>query len=134
MFGSPSFRKQKTSLKEGRWKEFNKHAILISVGNYLHGKKNGPWKEYYDTGELMLEENYVYGVVHGRFATYHPSGQLLSEGTYHFGNREGSFRVFDEIGTHIKTLRFRKDKLIEEVEINDGHVPSTCQVPPSENQ
>ena len=51
------FGKKKPRLKEGRWKEFNKHAILISIGNYVGDRKHGEWREYYDTGELMLEEN-----------------------------------------------------------------------------
>ena len=110
------FGKRKNDLKDGRWKEFNKHAVLISVGHYVQGKKQGHWKEFYDTGELMLEENYENGVVHGRFATYHPNGKLLSEGTFQHGSREGYFKVYDEDGNHIKSLLFFKNNLIENEE------------------
>jgi antitoxin component YwqK of YwqJK toxin-antitoxin module len=110
------FGKRKPCLKEGRWKEFNKHAVVISVGNYVNDKKHGDWREYYDTGELMLEETYLNGVVHGRFATYHPNGMLLSEGMFEHGSREGYFKVYDEFGVHTKSLLFIADDLMEEVE------------------
>ena len=110
------FGKRKPCLKEGRWKEFNKHAVLISIGNYVGDKKDGEWLEFYDTGELMLKENYVDGVVHGRFATYHPGGALLSEGMYNHGSREGYFKVYDEHGVQTKSLLFIENHLMEEVE------------------
>ncbi len=110
------FGKKKTCLKEGRWKEYNKHAILISVGHYLHGHKHGHWMEYYDTGELMLEEIYENGILHGRFATYHPNGNLMSEGVYVLGSREGYFKIYNEAGGHTKSLFFIDDNLMEEIE------------------
>ena len=108
------FGKKENVLKEGRWKEFNKHAVLISVGNYVKGKKHGPWSEYYDTGELMLEENYHHGVLNGRFATYHTNGRLQSEGVYAGGSREGQFKIYSDTGLHVKSLFFIENNLIEE--------------------
>jgi antitoxin component YwqK of YwqJK toxin-antitoxin module len=110
------FSTKKKCLKEGRWKEFNKHAVLISVGHYQEGHKHGHWLEYYDTGELMLEENYDQGVLHGRFATYHLNGNLLSEGTYIRGSREGLFKVYNETGLHIKSLLFVGNDLMKEID------------------
>lgn len=107
--------------RNGRWKEFNKHAVLIADGNYVDGMKEGTWREYYDFGGLMIEENYVGGVQHGRFASYHPNGQLLSEGYFKCGQREGDFRVFSEEGIHVKTLCFKGDVKIKEIE----HAPNT---------
>jgi len=111
------FNKEKDNRKEGRWKEFNKHGVLISVGNYHDDLKHGQWFEYYDTGELVLEENYQHGIPHGRYATYHLNGTLFSEGNYVNGNREGYFLVYDEAGRQIKSLLFSEDKLVEEVEV-----------------
>jgi antitoxin component YwqK of YwqJK toxin-antitoxin module len=113
---STLFKKKKTALKNGRWKEFNRHGILIAVGNFHNDQKHGQWLEYYDTGELILEENYVYGISHGRYATYHPNGKLQSEGTYVNGKREGYFTGYDEDGVQIKSLLFSDDKLVEETE------------------
>lgn len=110
------FGKKKNLLKEGRWKEYNKRAVLISVGQYLHGNKHGHWLEYYDTGELMLEESYEDGVLHGRFATYHPNGNLMSEGMYRRGSREGYFKIYNEAGIHIKSLLFMDNNLMEEID------------------
>src|SRR5688572_33240257 len=86
------FGNRNSKLKNGKWKEFNKHAILIAEGNYLQGRKHGHWKEYYDTGEMMIEENYQDDVPQGRYAIYHRNGNLLSEGQFVNGSREGYFR------------------------------------------
>jgi antitoxin component YwqK of YwqJK toxin-antitoxin module len=93
--------------RNGKWKEFNKHAVLVSEGHYVNNKKHGVWREYYDSnGGLMIEEAYSNGVKHGRFASYHPNGQLLSEGEFQYGSREGCFKVYDENGTNIRNIVF----------------------------
>jgi antitoxin component YwqK of YwqJK toxin-antitoxin module len=107
------FRKKPTQ-KNGKWKEFNKHAVLIAEGNYSHDRKHGLWREYYDTGELMIEEVYQNGIPHGRYATYHLNGQILSEGNYVSGERDGQFKIYDELGLHIKSILFIKNNLIKE--------------------
>jgi antitoxin component YwqK of YwqJK toxin-antitoxin module len=112
-------RKANSLKKNGRWKEFNKHGILISVGIYVQGLKHGQWKEYYDTGELMLEENYQLGVMHGQFTTYHPNGSIMSEGLYRNGKREGYFKVYAACGTQTKSLLFKDDALLEEDEVSN---------------
>ena len=77
-------------IKNGKWKEFNKHAVLIAEGIYINNKKHGPWKEYYDhTGTIMIEEDFLFGVQHGRFISYHTKGHVLSQGEIHNGSREG---------------------------------------------
>lgn len=119
-------RKEPQKLKQGRWKEFNKHAVLISVGEYQHGNKHGRWKEFYDTGELMIEEDFENGIAHGRFATYHLNGKLLSEGTFQNGNREGYFRIYDEYGIQTKLILFKENKFIEEVDKNKHESSIEC--------
>ena len=108
-------------MRNGKWKEFNKHAILISEGHYVNNKKHGVWREYYDSnGSLMIEETYWHGVQHGRFASYHPNGQLLSEGEFQDGSREGCFKVYDENGTNIRNIVFLSNEEIADV---DGYKP-----------
>lgn len=109
--------KEPEQLKQGKWKEFNKHAVLIAEGNYLNGQKHGRWREYFDSGELMIEEDFEHGKSHGRFASYHRNGRVLSEGNFQNGFRNGEFKVFDEKGNHIKSLCFNRDYLIEELEL-----------------
>lgn len=104
--------------RNGKWKEFNKRAVLIAEGYYVNNKKHGVWREYYDThgglnGGLMIEEAYWHGVKHGRFASYHPNGQLLSEGQFQNGLREGCFKVYDESGRNIRNIIFALDQEIE---------------------
>jgi len=117
--------------RNGKWQEFNKHAILISEGVYVNNKKHGVWREYYDSnGSLMIEETYWHGVQHGRFASYHPNGQVLSEGEFQNGSREGCFKVYDEDGTNIRNIVFANN---EEIEQGDEYKPRvgaspTCRV------
>lgn len=107
-------RKNTKAPRNGKWKEFNKQAILVSEGYYENDIKHGSWKQYYETGELLIEENYRYGILHGRYASYHPNGQILSEGEYQHGKREGFFNVFDENGKQTKRLLFVNNVLLEE--------------------
>jgi antitoxin component YwqK of YwqJK toxin-antitoxin module len=116
MIKSPKV-KAKPIVRNGKWKEFNKHAVLVSEGVYVNNKKHGLWREYYDhTGALMIEEMYHHGIQHGRFASFHPNGQVWSEGNFHFGLREGYFRVYDEHGKNVKNLLFINNHQIEDLE------------------
>lgn len=110
-------RKNRNAPRNGKWKEFNKNAVLISEGYYENDIKHGNWRQFYETGELLLEENYQYGILHGRYATYHPNGRVLSEGEYQHGKREGFFKVFDENGAQIRRLLFVNNILLEEGQV-----------------
>jgi antitoxin component YwqK of YwqJK toxin-antitoxin module len=100
--------------KHGKWKSFNREAILTAEGYFRHGRKDGLWKQYYETGELLIEEVYEQGVLHGRYASYHVNGRLLSEGEYSHGTLEGIFRIYDDGGNLVKKLLFRNNVLVEE--------------------
>lgn len=110
-------RKNTKNPRNGKWKEFNKQAILVAEGSYQHDLKHGNWKQYYETGELLIEETYDHGVLHGRYASYHMNGQLLSEGEYQHGKREGFFHVFDDKGKPSKRLLFVNNVMLEETDI-----------------
>lgn len=102
-------------IKNGKWKEFNKHAVLIAEGIYIDNNKHGLWREYYDhTGTIMIEEHYSHGIMHGRFTSYYPAGQKFSEGEFFNGSREGYFKVYDERGENIRNLLF-----IDNVQVAD---------------
>ncbi len=114
--------KHSNIIRNGKWKEFNKHAVLISEGNYINGAKDGVWREYYDhTGSIMIEEVYDNGVQHGRFASFHPNGSVWSEGQFKNGRREGCFKVYNEEGRNVRTLLFVNDRQIDEVELKINH-------------
>ena len=102
--------------RNGKWKSFNKQAVLISEGHYQYDLKHGLWKQFYETGELLIEETYDQGVLHGRYASYHMNGALLSSGQYQHGRREGYFNVFDESGKPVKRLLFVNNIQVEEVD------------------
>ena len=110
--------------RNGKWKEFNKQAVLVSEGYYQHDLKHGKWTQYYETGELLIEETYDQGILHGRYASYHMNGQLLSEGEYQHGKREGIFNVFDENGRQTKRLLFVNNVLLEETDLQKAAAAS----------
>lgn len=102
-------------LKNGKWKEFNKHAILISEGHYLDGQRDGLWKFYYDSGELLIEEEYSMGKKNGKYNSFFRNGKLMSHGRFSNDLREGAFKVYSEQGRLTKILVFKNDELIEEI-------------------
>lgn len=106
----------KPAPKNGKWKEFNKHAVLVSEGIYRDDLKHGLWKQYYESGELLIEETYENGILHGPYAAYHMNGSRLSEGNYQHGRREGHFVVFDEDGRQMKRMLFVNNMMVEEVD------------------
>lgn len=109
--------KNVNQIKNGKWKEFNKHAVLIAEGLYVNNQKHGLWKEYYDhTGTIMIEEEFKDGVKHGIFTSYHPNGQVFSQGEFINGLREGYFRIFDEDGINVRSLLFINNAQIEDID------------------
>jgi antitoxin component YwqK of YwqJK toxin-antitoxin module len=114
-----SNQKKQNLRRNGPWREFNKHGILVLEGSYKDGVRVGKWKSYYETGELVMEENYVYGVMEGPFKSYYKNGQVLSEGHYIENKREGKFCVYHISGRLTKTMIFEDDVLVEEL-FEDG--------------
>ncbi|HEY0652219.1 MAG TPA: hypothetical protein VGD65_03785 [Chryseosolibacter sp.] len=107
-------------IKNGKWKEFNKHAVLIAEGYYIDNLKHGVWREYYDhTGTIMIEEHYNHGIMHGRFTSYYPNGKKFSEGEFFNGSREGYFKIYDEHGQNIRNLLF-----IDNIQVADTQGPA----------
>lgn len=100
--------------RNGKWKEFNKHAILINEGYYVDGIKNGLWRFYYDTGELIIEEHYNLGQKNGSYTSYFRSGGIMSQGQFVNNLREGAFKVYNEAGEVTKIMIFKNDVLVEE--------------------
>ena len=116
MLGGYLKKKHTINPRKGKWKEFNKEAILIAEGHYENDMKQGPWIQYYETGELLIEEVYHQGILHGRYVSYHMNGAIMSEGPYINGRREGVFNIYDEDGKEIRSLLFVNNILIETVD------------------
>jgi antitoxin component YwqK of YwqJK toxin-antitoxin module len=102
-------------IKNGKWKEFNKHAVLIAEGVYVNGLKHGTWREYYeDTGSVVVEEEYRHGIQHGRYRSFYPNGRVFSEGQFVNGLREGYFKIYDDNGNNIRHLLFDNNRKVED--------------------
>ncbi|MFZ1806426.1 MAG: hypothetical protein WAU36_04355 [Cyclobacteriaceae bacterium] len=111
--------------KNGTWKEFNKHAILISEGYYVDGIRDGLWKFYYDSGELLIEEEYDHGKKNGKYSSFFRNGKLMSNGKFSNDLRQGEFKVYNDQGRLTKVLTFKNDTLIEE--LNPIFTPASHQ-------
>lgn len=107
-------------IKDGKWKEFNKQAILVAEGNYKNGFKHGCWKYYYDTGEPVIEEHFSEGRLHGRYTSFYTSGRIMAVGQYVNDSREGKFYLFDEDGALTKMLVFNDNTQIEETIVSNA--------------
>lgn len=105
--------------KNGKWKEFNKHAILVNEGFYKDNLKHGPWKHYYETGELVIEESYQNGELHGQYVAYYINGERMSQGYYAHGMRQGYFHIYSEQGKLTRVILFVDDVSIEDVAIGE---------------
>jgi antitoxin component YwqK of YwqJK toxin-antitoxin module len=112
------------NVRNGKWKEFSRQAVLIAEGHYIQDLKQGLWKQYYETGELLIEEEYERGILHGRYAAYHLNGNVMSEGQYIHGKREGHFDIYDERGLRTRRLFFSNNLLIETIE-REGQFTTT---------
>lgn len=109
--------------KNGKWKQFNKNAVLVSEGFYLNNLRHGRWKYFYDTGELAIEEHYLHGKLHGEYRSYHVNGSLMSEGQYANDLREGYFNVYDENHGLVKEMLFVNNILVKEEAVDQKRVP-----------
>ena len=110
--------------RDGHWKEFSKHGILIKEGDYRDGHKTGKWKLYYETGRIAIEETYSEGKKEGPFQSFYETGQPISEGQYRDGKREGRFNVFDISGKLVKTMVLKDDVLVDEEIFEKEHKPA----------
>lgn len=103
---------KKKKLKNGTWREYNKHAVIITEGTFMDDLKHGVWRYYYDTGGLAMEEHYANDVLHGTYKSFFPDGMLMSEGCYEHGSREGYFQVYDEQGRLTREILFARNVLV----------------------
>lgn len=98
--------------KNGVWREYNKHAVLITEGTFLNDQKHGLWRYYYDSSELAIEEYYELDRLHGQYRSFYTNGQRMSEGQYEHGSREGYFHVYNEEGLLVRVMLYARNVLI----------------------
>jgi antitoxin component YwqK of YwqJK toxin-antitoxin module len=104
----------KNTRRDGAYKEHNRHGILVREGKYRNGMRIGTWRIYNElTGKLVIEEDYEQGVLNGIYRSFYEDGSVFSIGHYHNNKRDGEFRIFDREGSHIMTMRFHDDILLQ---------------------
>lgn len=105
---------KKKKLKNGTWREYNKHAVIITEGTFMNDLKHGAWRYYYDTGGHAIEEYYENNKLHGTYKSYFPDGTLMSEGRYEHDSREGYFQVYNEQGKLVRLMLYARNVLVTE--------------------
>jgi antitoxin component YwqK of YwqJK toxin-antitoxin module len=105
---------KKKRLKNGMWREYNKHAIVVTEGTFMNDLKHGAWRYYYDTGSLAIEEHYEYSKLHGVYKSFFPDGALMSEGRYEHDSREGNFQVYNEQGKLVRVILYVRNVLVKD--------------------
>lgn len=110
---------KKKKLKNGTWREYNKHAVMITEGTFLNDLKHGTWRYYYETGTLAIEENYAYDKLHGPYKSFFPEGTLMSEGLYEHNAREGYFQVYNEQGQLVRAILYVRNMLVTDTPHNE---------------
>lgn len=108
------FRKKK-KVKNGTWREYNKHAVMITEGSFINDLKHGIWRYFYDSGALAIEEHYEHGRMHGAYRSFFPNGRVMSEGRYEYDLREGYFQVYDEDGRLARIILYARNLLITDI-------------------
>ncbi len=116
---------KKKKLKNGTWREYNKHAVIVTEGTFMNDLKHGAWRYYYDTGGLAIEEQYEHDKLHGVYKSFFPNGTLMSEGRYEHGSREGYFQVYSEQGRLVRVMLYARNVLV-----TDTPHPETAQRQP----
>lgn len=63
-----------------------------------------------EDGLPLLEITYREGVVHGRYVDFWSNGQVASEGQFCEGQREGPWHFYEQDGTLMDIVHFKKGK------------------------
>ena len=107
------------------------YEYIVEEGTFKNGYKDGLWKTTYEN-KLVKTQNYNNGLVIGRYRVYNNNGDelykitfgslgngkykdyyyntgtLKEEGQYENGKKQGEWYRFDEEGTLIESIDYRK--------------------------
>ena len=99
---------------------------LLSVHNFINGKKEGKCLSYNFEGRLYSEVNYINGKREGKWVSYDSNGKLESEVNYINGKREGQEYIY------YKEKKYPSDYYVNDkregkcIYYLDGRVYSIC--------
>jgi antitoxin component YwqK of YwqJK toxin-antitoxin module len=99
--------------KNDDWKY--KSGDNMEVGKYILGLRDGVWKSYYPEDKIKSKGSWVQGNPDGSHIFYYEDGRVKEEQYYEMGIREKTWKKFDEKGTVLLTVTYKKDV---EVSIN----------------
>jgi len=116
-------RKDKSGLKQGKWKEFHPERIVKLEGTYKNDLKHGYFREYTESGDLITTTKYENGkVVEDAeelmnlelVSRYYENGNLKSLGSYREGTAEGVYREYSMEGEITASKIFKNGRLLGE--------------------
>ncbi|WP_282031730.1 energy transducer TonB [Winogradskyella eximia] len=92
----------------GQWKRYYENGQLEWMVVYKYGYRDGLYKHYYQNGDLKLEGNLSKDKVDGEEKRYLTNRVLEWSGNYNKGLLNGNWTKFDEVGTEIEKVKFKK--------------------------
>lgn len=97
-------------------KSWSNDGNVISMGNYLNGKKEGMWftPEY---GDVMFQNDQMNGIA----VKYHKNGLTSEIQNFAIGKKDGRFAAFDSLGLLIRESYFSQDAFIKN---ENDYIPS----------
>lgn len=108
--------------KDGEWKYY-KNDKLISVLNYVNGKRLGKSLGYHENGKLACELEHSDSGISGVRKAYFNNGQLKSIINYKKGKFDGDFIKYSKNGELLYTLNY-KDGITFNLDIETENLDS----------
>lgn len=96
--------------RNGIWQTYSPEGVLLEECNYLNDKLDGVFKSYYLNGNVSLEENYVAGKTNGKSTAYYPNKNVSMTGNHHNGWRDGEWSTYDVNGKIRSTILYKDQK------------------------
>lgn len=124
-----------SGLQHGRSASWHENGQLEEESTFEKGKRTGTWRRWRTDGTLERQGEYRNNVEHGRFVNYDADGRVEEErdyqrgkrhgiansytggvqviaGQFRLGKRDGTWKHWDEAGRMVKTVLWRKNKMV----------------------
>ena len=130
--------------KDGQWLYFSYYGgYLLSLENYINGKKDGVSYEYYESGKIAEEIHWKSGIKHGKWIRYYENqkpvvsstyindklhgvykafyydGNLKANGIYREDNRHGKWHYYKKNGEIVLTINYNNGEILNREEFNE---------------
>lgn len=119
---------------DGEAKWYDAKQQLITLGNFVNGKREGMWKWYDLNGKIWKKVDYINGKIHGELIEYYENGKILTRQKYQYGKSEGETVFYHNNGNketeavyiddlrHGKVITYGYDGAVQQIRMYDRGV------------